>query len=58
MGKTSEAEEFVMKILKFLEGKQTKTEINLDGIELDVGDSKIKVDGRIDLKLTPIRKKK
>ena len=54
----NEMEEFIMRILKFLEGKQTATKINLDGVELDIGDSKIKVDGKIDLQFTPIQKKK
>lgn len=51
-------EEFLLKLLEILEGKETKTKINLNGIEFKVGDSRIKVSGNIEFVIVPFEKKK
>ncbi len=51
-------EELVMKILQILEGKETKTKINLDGVEFNIGNSKVSVDGSVEFTIVPFAKKK
>jgi hypothetical protein len=51
-------EQFLLKILEILEGKETKTKINLNGIEFKIGTSKVKVNGTIELIIVPFDKKK
>ncbi len=51
-------EEFIAKIFQILEGKETKTKINLDGVEFNIGNSKVKVDGSIEFVIVPFAKKK
>jgi hypothetical protein len=51
-------EEFLLKLLEILEGKETKTKINLNGVEFKIGDSKIKVNGNIEFVIVPFEKKK
>jgi hypothetical protein len=51
-------EGFLLKLLEILEGKETKTRINLNGLEFKVGDSKIKVNGNIEFVIVPFEKKK
>lgn len=51
-------EEFLLKLLEILEGKETKTKINLNGVEFKVGTSKIKVNGNIEFIIVPFEKKK
>jgi len=51
-------EEFLLKVLEILEGKETRTKINLNGVEFKFGKSKIKVNGNIELVVIPFEKKK
>ena len=51
-------EELFMKILQILEGKETKTKINLDGVEFNLGNSKISVNGDVEFTIVPFVKKK
>jgi hypothetical protein len=51
-------EELFMKILQILEGKETKTKVNLDGVEFNLGNSKIKVNGNVEFTIVPFVKKK
>ncbi len=51
-------EELILKILQILEGKETKTKVNLDGVEFNIGDSKVKVNGNVEFTIVPFAKKK
>ena len=51
-------EELFLKILQILEGKETKTKINLDGVEFNIGNSKIRVNGDIEFTIVPFVKEK
>ncbi|MCK4531847.1 MAG: hypothetical protein KAT94_03195 [Candidatus Aenigmarchaeota archaeon] len=51
-------EELLMKIMQILEGKETKTKVNLDGVEFNIGNSKISVHGNIEFTIVPFVKKK
>jgi hypothetical protein len=51
-------EEFLIKILEILEGKEARTRINLDGVEFKIGKSKIKVNGNIEFVVIPFEKKR
>lgn len=51
-------EEFILKILQILEGKETKANVNLDGVEFKFGNSKVKVNGKIEFAIVPFDKKK
>lgn len=51
-------EELFVKILQILEGKETKTKINLDGVEFNIGNSKVSVNGNIEFTIVPFVKKK
>ena len=51
-------EELFLKILQILEGKETKTKINLDGVEFNIGKSKIKVNGNVEFTIVPFAKKR
>ena len=51
-------EELFMKILQILEGKETKTRVNLDGVEFKLGNSKVKVNGNVEFTIVPFIKKK
>ena len=51
-------EELFLKILQILEGKETKTKINLDGVEFNIGNSKVSVNGNVEFTITPFAKKK
>ena len=51
-------EEFLLKVLEILEGKEAKTKINLDGVEFKIGKSKIKVNGNLEFVVIPFDKKK
>jgi hypothetical protein len=51
-------EELFLKILQILEGKETKTKVNLDGVEFNVGNSKVKVDGNVEFTIVPFVKKR
>lgn len=51
-------EELLMKIMQILEGKETKTKVNLDGVEFNIGNSKISVHGDVEFTIVPFVKKK
>jgi hypothetical protein len=51
-------EELMLKFFNILQGREAKTKLMLDGIELDFGKGKIKVDGSVELTFTPLSKKK
>jgi len=51
-------EEFLEKLLEILEGKETRTKINLNGVEFKVGKSKVKVNGNIEFIIVPFENKK
>ncbi|MCK4335832.1 MAG: hypothetical protein KAW40_03870 [Candidatus Aenigmarchaeota archaeon] len=51
-------EELLMKIMQILEGKETKTKVNLDGVEFNIGNSKISVHGNVEFTIVPFVKKK
>jgi hypothetical protein len=51
-------EELLMKIFSILEGKETKTKLNLDNIEFNFGNSKVKLNGSIEFTVIPFAKKK
>jgi len=50
--------QFIEKILEILEGKETRTKINLDGVEFKIGNSKIRVSGNVEFVIVPFEKKK
>jgi len=51
-------EELFLKVLQILEGKETKTKINLDGVEFNIGKSKVKVNGNVEFTIVPFAKKR
>lgn len=51
-------EEFLLKILQIMQGKETRTNINLDGVEFNIGGSKVKMNGSIEFVVVPFAKKK
>jgi ABC-type multidrug transport system fused ATPase/permease subunit len=56
----SNKEELLIKFLSLIEGKETKANICLDGIQFDVGGTKIKVHGNVEFTIVPgkVKKKK
>ena len=50
-------EEILVRLLEVLEGKETKARVNLDGIELSMGKSTIKLNGEIEFTFVPLQKK-
>ncbi len=51
-------EEFLIKILEIMEGKETRTKINLNGVEFKIGGTKVKMNGNIEFVVVPFEKKK
>ncbi|MEM2955002.1 MAG: hypothetical protein QW625_03590 [Candidatus Nanoarchaeia archaeon] len=51
-------EQLISKILEILEGKETRTKINLNGVEFKIGKSKVKMDGSIEFVIVPFEDKK
>jgi hypothetical protein len=51
-------EELFLKVLQILEGKETKTKVNLDGVEFNIGKSKVKVNGNVEFTIVPFVKKR
>ena len=47
-----------MKVMQILEGKETKTKVNLDGVEFNIGNSKVSVHGNVEFTIVPFVKKK
>ena len=50
-------DELIMKIIQILQGRETKTKINLDGVEFKLGEVGIKVDGKLEITIAPFAKK-
>ena len=51
-------EELLLKFLSIMEGKETKANVNLDGVEFKVGNTSVALDGNIELTVVPFMKKK
>ena len=51
-------EELLIKFLEILEGKEAKANVSLDGIEFQVGESKIKINGNVEFTFVPFGDKK
>jgi hypothetical protein len=51
-------EELLVKFLSIIEGKETSANVNLDGIQFDVGGTKVKVNGNVEFTVIPMKKKK
>lgn len=51
-------EELVSKIISLLEGKETVIKIDLSKTTMNVGKTKIELNGEIELKILPFTKKK
>ena len=51
-------EELLVKFLNIVEGKETSANVRLDGINFDVGGTKVKVDGNVVFTVVPPKKKK
>ena len=51
-------EELLIKLLEILEGKESNTRINLDGVEFHVGKSLVRLKGNVDITFVPLKKKK
>jgi len=49
-------EEILVSFLKILEGKEAKAKVRLDGIELKVGSTALKLDGEIEFTFVPFEK--
>jgi len=49
-------EELLVKLLMFLEGKEAKTKINLDGIGFKVGETTVSLQGDVELTFVPKKK--
>ena len=50
-------EEILVKLLCVLEGKETAAKVKLDGLELQLGDAKVKLDGFVQFTFVPPKKK-
>lgn len=50
-------EEILIKLLEVMEGKEASASVNLDGIELAVGKSAIKLKGSVEFTFVPIKEK-
>ena len=48
-----EKKEFIEKFLKSIEGKEGKITLDLKGMELDLGKSKAKIDGKLGISFSP-----
>jgi hypothetical protein len=46
-------EELIVKLLKILEGKEASTKLNLDNIEFMVGNNKVRINGTVNVTVTP-----
>ncbi len=51
-------EDFLIKILDVLEGREAKASINLEGVEFMLGQSKVKLGGKVEVSFLPYGKKK
>ncbi|HDD45864.1 MAG TPA: hypothetical protein ENG42_00165 [Candidatus Aenigmarchaeota archaeon] len=50
-------EQLIMYILNLIEGKEAKTKVNLDEIELKFGKVSVKISGNLEFIVAPIKKK-
>jgi len=50
-------EEIVIRLLSILEGKETSAKVNVDGVELQLGKTKVKLSGEITFTIVPLKKK-
>lgn len=50
-------EELLIKFLGMIEGKETKANICLDGIQFEVGGTKVKVHGNVEFTIVPGKQK-
>ncbi|MFH0956632.1 MAG: hypothetical protein V1813_02095 [Candidatus Aenigmatarchaeota archaeon] len=51
-------EELLIKFLSLVEGKETKANVCLDGIQFDVGGTKVRVEGNVEFTIVPLKGKK
>lgn len=51
-------EQLLMRILDIIEGREARTKVNLEDVELNVGNVSIKVNGSLEFVVAPIKKKK
>lgn len=49
-------EELLVKLLEVMEGKESRANINLDGVEFHVGQSLVKMKGNVELVFVPLEK--
>ena len=54
----SNKEELLIKFLEILEGKEATANVNLDGIEFNVGKSVVKINGNVEFTFVPFKEKK
>jgi hypothetical protein len=51
-------EELLTKFLSIVEGKETKANVNLDGVEFKVGKTSVQLNGNVEFTVIPSFKKK
>ena len=51
-------EELMIKFLGILEGKETKANVNLDGVRFMLGGSEVKLEGNVEFTVVPFKEKK
>jgi hypothetical protein len=51
-------EEIIVNLIKLMEGKETQAKIDLNGVSFKVGDTKLMLNGSIDVDVVPVVKKK
>jgi hypothetical protein len=49
--------EIIVSLLSIMEGKETTSKVNLDGVELQLGKTKIKLAGQITFTVVPPKNK-
>lgn len=50
-------EELFIKFLEIMEGKESRANVSLNGVEFHVGNSLVKMNGSVELTFVPIEKK-
>ncbi len=50
-------EELLVKLLQVIEGKETSAKVSLDGLELQLGEAKVRLNGSIQFTYVPPKKK-
>jgi hypothetical protein len=50
--------ELLEKFIQIIEGKETRTKVNLDGISFRIGKSTVRMNGSVEFVFVPIEKKK